>query len=268
MADENSTTVIQNGQLAVATVAQTGDILTGTSTIDTTAVVQTADGPQLCVKTVDLNSGGGGGGYVLPAATSDTLGGIKVGENLTVEADGTLNAQAGSQYELPPATAETLGGIKVGQNLTVEADGTLNAQAGGGSGADTSLSNITNDGKQVITEMAAPSAAYDELSWTTDDQVFTAPADGWVVLFGITVSRGEPLIYLCNNGETYTTSPRVASQAVAADALVMVQMPVKSGDRFACRGITNLQPHGSYDYYNLGLKFFYLEGNKSEQVTP
>lgn len=173
----------------------------------------------------------------------------------------------GSGYVLPTAKANRLGGIKVGQNLSIEEDGTLNA-TGGGSGADTSLSNITNSGKMVITSMAAPSAAYDELSWTTDNQIFTAPADGWVVLFGITVSRGEPLIYLCNNGETYTTSPRVASQAVAADVLVMVQMPVKSGDRFACRGITNLQPSGSYDYYNLGLKFFYLEGNKSEQVTP
>ncbi len=234
MADTNSTTVIQDGQLAVATVAQTGDILTGTSTIETTAIVETAAGPQLCVKTINLNEGGGGGGG----------------------------------YVLPPATADTLGGIKVGQNLSVEADGTLNAQAGGGSGADTSLSNITADGKKVITSMAAPSAAYDELSWTTDDQIFTAPADGWVILFGITVSRGEPLIYLCNNGETYTDSPRVASQAAGADVVVLVQMPVKSGDRFACRGITNLKPNGSYGYYNLGLKFFYLEGNKSEQVTP
>jgi hypothetical protein len=31
-----------------------------------------------------------------------------------------------TEYTLPPATAETLGGIKVGTNLTVDADGTLN----------------------------------------------------------------------------------------------------------------------------------------------
>lgn len=43
------------------------------------------------------SSGGGGGGtpYVLPPATATTLGGIKVGENLTIESDGTLNAEAG-----------------------------------------------------------------------------------------------------------------------------------------------------------------------------
>lgn len=33
-----------------------------------------------------------GGGYVLPAASAETLGGVKVGDNLTVEEDGTLNA--------------------------------------------------------------------------------------------------------------------------------------------------------------------------------
>jgi hypothetical protein len=42
-----------------------------------------------------ISNSGGGGSYVLPTATANRLGGIKVGENLTVEADGTLNAQAG-----------------------------------------------------------------------------------------------------------------------------------------------------------------------------
>lgn len=35
-------------------------------------------------------------------------------------------------YTLPIASADTLGGIKVGNNLTIDEDGTLNAQAGGG----------------------------------------------------------------------------------------------------------------------------------------
>ena len=40
-----------------------------------------------------LDTGGGGGGsYTLPAATASTLGGIKVGPGLSVEADGTLSA--------------------------------------------------------------------------------------------------------------------------------------------------------------------------------
>ena len=39
--------------------------------------------------------GGGGGGYVLPPATASTLGGIKVGDGLSVESDGTLSASGG-----------------------------------------------------------------------------------------------------------------------------------------------------------------------------
>lgn len=39
-----------------------------------------------------LDTGGGGGAYTLPAATADTLGGIKVGPGLSVEADGTLSS--------------------------------------------------------------------------------------------------------------------------------------------------------------------------------
>lgn len=39
---------------------------------------------------------GGGGSYILPPATQQTLGGIKVGSGLTVQADGTLSATGGS----------------------------------------------------------------------------------------------------------------------------------------------------------------------------
>lgn len=52
--------VTKNGQLCVATSAQAGELITGPSAIDATALVQTADGPQLAVKTISLNEGGGG----------------------------------------------------------------------------------------------------------------------------------------------------------------------------------------------------------------
>lgn len=84
--------------------------------------------------TLNATGGGGGGGYVLPPATANTLGGIKVGQNLTVEEDGTLNAQAGSAYVLPPATADTLGGVKIGSGIEVTADGTISVSGGGSGG--------------------------------------------------------------------------------------------------------------------------------------
>lgn len=43
--------------------------------------------------------GGGGGSYILPAATQQTLGGIKVGSGLTVQADGTLSANGGGSID-------------------------------------------------------------------------------------------------------------------------------------------------------------------------
>lgn len=41
---------------------------------------------------------------------------------------------SGKPYELPIASKDILGGIKVGKNLEIEEDGTLNAKAGGGGG--------------------------------------------------------------------------------------------------------------------------------------
>jgi hypothetical protein len=50
---------------------------------------------------------GDGSSYTLPPATSNTLGGIKVGNNLSVTQDGTLSADDQS-YTLPLATSNTL----------------------------------------------------------------------------------------------------------------------------------------------------------------
>lgn len=71
----------------------------------------------------------------LPAATVDTLGAIRIGENLTIDEDGILSSTASA---LQVASSTVLGGIKVGENLTITEDGVLSA-IGGSSGlvADT-----------------------------------------------------------------------------------------------------------------------------------
>ena len=71
--------------------------------------------------------------YSLPAATSTTLGGIKVGDNLSIDASGRLSGAA--PYALPAATSTTLGGVIAGSNLTVYADGTLALGKSGVTGA-------------------------------------------------------------------------------------------------------------------------------------
>lgn len=71
--------------------------------------------------------------YELPAATTTSLGGIKVGANLSITDDGVLSANA-SQYELPIASTSTLGGIKISSDFTIDEDGTLHTTSSGGSG--------------------------------------------------------------------------------------------------------------------------------------
>lgn len=71
-------------------------------------------------------SGGGGGGYVLPPATADTLGGVKVGSNLTVGDDGTLSAPTPTPpYILPSASTDVLGGVKIGDGLSIDNNGVI-----------------------------------------------------------------------------------------------------------------------------------------------
>ena len=63
--------------------------------------------------------------YTLPAATTTTLGGVKVGSNITINS-GEISVAA--PYSLPTASSTVLGGIKVGTNLSVAA-GVLSADA-------------------------------------------------------------------------------------------------------------------------------------------
>lgn len=112
-----------------------------------------------------LNATGGGGTGTIPVATADTLGGIKVGNGLSITADGTLSSTSGGSYVLPPATEDTLGGIKVGENLEVESDGTLNAKAGG---------------TKTYTEQPVPPYNVGDL-WTNGEELYvcqTAKTDG------------------------------------------------------------------------------------------
>jgi hypothetical protein len=54
--------------------------------------------------------------YALPTATDSILGGVKVGNNLTIS-NGVLSGV--NSYTLPTASSTVLGGIKVGANLSI-----------------------------------------------------------------------------------------------------------------------------------------------------
>lgn len=55
--------------------------------------------------TVEGLSGGGGSGYILPTASASTLGGVKVGEGLTIT-DGVLST-TGSDFQMAEGVADS-----------------------------------------------------------------------------------------------------------------------------------------------------------------
>ena len=72
---------------------------------------------------------------LLPATTTD-IGGVIVGDGLTVTGEGVISVDA---IPLEPATADKLGGVKIGEGLTITEDGTISATA----------STIYNAGKGI-----------------------------------------------------------------------------------------------------------------------
>jgi hypothetical protein len=65
---------------------------------------------------------------VIPLATTESLGVVSVGANLSIDENGVLSAEAPTPpYALPPATTSTLGGVIVpaGSGLNVDASGNL-----------------------------------------------------------------------------------------------------------------------------------------------
>lgn len=61
--------------------------------------------------------GSGGQSYVLPTASADTLGGIKVGENLSIS-NGVLSAQAGGQSQLSQLSDVQLASLSQGDLIS------------------------------------------------------------------------------------------------------------------------------------------------------
>ena len=99
------------------------DTINGVSAINNLATaVDTA------LKTVD-DKASGGEAYVLPPATTSTLGGVIIGDNLSVDGSGRVSAKAGQTYVLPAATTSALGGVIVGTGLSVDGSGNLSVNS-------------------------------------------------------------------------------------------------------------------------------------------
>ena len=94
-------------------------------------VTQTSTGATISITdaqgTTTANISNGTGSNA-PIATTSVAGIVKPdGSTITVSPDGTISSTA--EHTLHPATDTTLGGIKVGSNLSITADGVLSADA-------------------------------------------------------------------------------------------------------------------------------------------
>lgn len=113
--------------------------------------------------------------YTLPIATRNSIGGVQIGDRLTITAAGLLSADDQS-YTLPPATTTTLGGIKVGDTLSIDNQGVLNV---GSIAPDAYIKSATidqsNPNKLTLVNQDDTSIVYEpEITPITVDQTYNA----------------------------------------------------------------------------------------------
>ena len=125
---------------------------------------------------------------VYAIANVDVLGGIKVGQNLSITADGTLNAHG--DFMLPTANASVKGGVKIGDNINVTLDGTIS--------------------------VAAPfSGNYSDLSGTPTP--YTLPIATDIILGGVKIGEN---INSIEDGTISVTFPTPYTLPIASDTLL------------------------------------------------
>jgi hypothetical protein len=81
-------------------------------------------------------------GYILPTASTSTLGAVKVdGSTITIN-NGVISGS--SNYSLPTASTTTLGGIKIGSGLSIDENGVVTASGGSLTASGVTAGTYTN----------------------------------------------------------------------------------------------------------------------------
>ena len=160
--------------------------------------------------------GSGGGGYVLTTATTNTLGGVKIGAGISVSANGTISVNTGTAFNLNTATTSTLGGVKIGVGINVSEDGTISVNTGTAFNLNTATTstlggvkigvgiNVSEDGT-----ISVNSSTYFTLTAGTDTAVSTSTGN-------VTVWNISTLQSVTNRGSTTSNSINIASIAASA----------------------------------------------------
>ncbi|MCD7740028.1 MAG: hypothetical protein LUH11_01580 [Candidatus Gastranaerophilales bacterium] len=121
---------------------------------------------------------------------------------------------------------------------------------------DINLSNLSNDGKISMSSISMPSDTYTELT-ASNGSSYTAPANGWFVLSGMSGSSSSSSSYvqLCSKSNCFDS--RVASYGQSL-LDIAVFLPVLKGD--SCRA----KYSGLYSIN--WFRFYYAIGSESEAV--
>lgn len=97
-----------------------------------------------------LNSGAGD--YVLPIATNDKLGGIKIGELLTIDETGKLSAVKQSDINFSQELKDKLDSLRIytaGENISISDDGEISSTGSSGSYQLPTASDLTKGGVRI-----------------------------------------------------------------------------------------------------------------------
>ena len=191
-----------------------------------------------------LDTGGGGGAYTLPAATADTLGGIKVGTGLSVEADGTLSA-TGDGITVDRALSDT--SENPVQNKVVKA--ALDGKSG--TGHTHAYSDIT--GKPTIPTVPAALPNPYKLTFTgaatgeydgSAAQTINIPSGGGAEQLVVTFSE---------SGSNWVSNRTFAEVRAAMDAGTPVIGYVASSHLYYA--LTAYNHNADYDYIEFALNY-------------
>ena len=116
--------------------------------------------------------------YTLPAASKTKLGGVRIGANVNVAADGTISTDV-DPYVLPAASHTTLGGVIVPPNsgFNLAADGTLSIDSGSVTVPDNSIGEAAiKDGAVSSSKIADGAVTYEKCAKSLRDIIDSAEA--------------------------------------------------------------------------------------------
>jgi alpha-tubulin suppressor-like RCC1 family protein len=158
-------------------------ISNGVANLATTAVTAGAYGnsTQLPVITIDskgritnaytvaITGGGGGGNATVSNATTNSLGVVKIGQNISVDSNGVIS--------VANATSSSLGVVKIGRNINFAADGTISVA--NSIAATTSWASVSVNGSDGLNELGVAIKSDGSLwAWGSPNQNYDLTSSG------------------------------------------------------------------------------------------